>query len=198
MDRGKVLDAEALERLGSAWGRYKDVDADGIPYRTLPGNESRLAAYFTRGTGHNENAHYSERPDDWERNMDRLTRKFETARSLVPGPVVTESAGAEVGIISLGSNDPAVLEARDLLQAAGIETSYLRLRALPISDAVRDFIRRYDRVYVVENNHDGQLHKILVSEEPAEAGKIISLARSNGLSLSADWISTMIQQEGVR
>jgi 2-oxoglutarate/2-oxoacid ferredoxin oxidoreductase subunit alpha len=194
MDRGKVLSAEQVEAIGSNWGRYLDVDGDGVPYRTLPGNTNPKAAYFTRGTGHNEQARYSERPDDWERNMDRLARKFDTARQLVPAPIVRESAGATVGIISVGSNDPAVLEARDLLAAEGLNTSYLRLRALPFNQTVRDFMARYERVYVVENNHDGQLHKILAAEENMQAPKLRSLARGNGLPLSAAWIAGAIQQ----
>ena len=103
LDRGKVLSAEQLEALGNVWGRYKDVDGDGIPYRTLPGNPNRAAAYFTRGTGHNEMAAYTERSDDWERNLNRLGRKFDTARDLVPAPIVQESPGATVAILSLGS-----------------------------------------------------------------------------------------------
>ena len=134
MDRGKVLDAEQLRALAGAWGRYKDVDGDGIGYRTLPGTPHPGAAYFTRGTGHTESATYSERPEDWEANLDRLARKFETARGLVPGPVVDAVGSARIGIISVGSNHPAIIEARDLLRAAGIESSYMRLRALPIND----------------------------------------------------------------
>jgi len=195
MDRGKVLTAEQVKALGGSWGRYKDVDGDGICYRTLPGTPTPLAAYFTRGTGHNEYADYSERPEDWERNLQRLARKFETARRLVPGPVIYERDGAEIGLISLGSNDRAVAEARALLAAAGVETSYLRLRALPINDAVRDFMHRYSRVFVIENNRDGQLHKILLAEEPLCGGALISVARCNGLPLSAQWIYESIMRE---
>jgi 2-oxoglutarate ferredoxin oxidoreductase subunit alpha len=199
MDRGKVLSDADLQRLGNAWGRYQDVDGDGIPYRTLPGNPNHAAAYFTRGTGHNEYAQYTEKSTDWERNMDRLGRKFDTARELLPAPAVHEAPGARVGIISLGSNDPAVLEAVDLLHEAKIEAGYLRLRALPVSQAVRDFIGRYERIYVVENNHDGQLHKILLSEEPAHAPNITSVARGDGMPLAAAWISDAIRrQEGAR
>ena len=189
MDRGKVLTAEDLQQLNGVWGRYKDVDGDGIGYRTLPGTKHPAAAYFTRGTGHNEYAGYSERPEDWEQNMDRLERKFETARGLVPGPVTDRRDGAEVGIISFGSNHPAVEEARDLLRAQGIETSYMRLRALPVNQEVRDFLHEYRRVFVVENNHAGQLQQILLSEEPICGGDLVSVARSNGLPLSAAWIA---------
>lgn len=194
MDRGKVLTVEDLNRLGGAWARYKDVDGDGIPYRTLPGTPHPRAAYFTRGTGHNENAGYSERPDDWERNLSRLARKFDTARTLVPAPAVDNVDGATVGIVSVGSNDPAVQEARALLSAQGIKTSYLRLRALPINQAVRDFLHAYDRIFVVENNYDGQLHQILLSEEPLCGGDMRSVARCNGLPLTAQWIADSILQ----
>lgn len=189
LDRGKVLSAEDLEKVGGSWGRYQDVDGDGIGYRTLPGTKHKLAAYFTRGTGHNEYALYSERPDDWEQNLQRIHRKFETARTLVPAPIVDEDENASIGIISLGSNDPAVQEARDRLTQKGIATSYLRLRALPISEAVRDFIHKHDKVFVVESNFDGQLCSILRSEEPAYAPKLISLAKCDGLSISARFIA---------
>ncbi|MGQ9489928.1 MAG: 2-oxoacid:acceptor oxidoreductase subunit alpha [Anaerolineae bacterium] len=195
MDRGKVLTLEQLKELGSSWGRYKDVDGDGIGWRTLPGTPHPAAAYFTRGTGHTEYATYSERPEDWENNMHRLARKFETARKLVPPPIVDEVEGAHVGIISIGSNHPAVVETRDLLRAAGIETSYLRLRALPINDTVRAFLHAYERVFVVENNHDGQLHQILLAEEPLCSGSLISVARCNGLPLAAEWIAETIKSK---
>jgi 2-oxoglutarate ferredoxin oxidoreductase subunit alpha len=192
-DRGKVLSAEDLEKLGGSWGRYKDVDGDGIPYRTIPGNKHKLASYFTRGTGHNDYAGYSERADDWENNLIRLRRKFDTARKYVPGPVIDKVEGAKVGIISLGSNDPAIKEARDRLSASDISTSYLRLRALPINDDVKEFINAHDHVFVVENNFDGQVCKILIDENRAAATKIISAAHCNGLPLSARWIHDTIQ-----
>jgi 2-oxoglutarate/2-oxoacid ferredoxin oxidoreductase subunit alpha len=192
LDRGKVLSEADLESLGGKWGRYLDTDGDGIPYRTLPGNKNKLAAYFTRGTGHNEYAGYSERPDDWEQNLHRLARKFATARELVPAPVIDRVEGARVGIISLGSNDPAIDEARDRLQAQGIETSYLRLRALPVSQNVLDFIRSHDTLFVVENNYDGQLHKILLTEAPTGDSKLVSTAKCDGFPLSARWITESI------
>ena len=192
LDRGKVLSAEDLEKLGGSWGRYKDVDGDAIPYRTIPGNKHKMAAYFTRGTGHNEYAGYSERPDDWENNLARLYRKFETARQHVPAPIIDKVEGAKVGIISLGSNDPAILEARDRLTAAGVETSYLRLRALPLTASVNEFIAEHDYIFVVENNFDGQLYKILINAAPTSAPKMVSAARCNGMPLSARWINDTI------
>jgi 2-oxoglutarate ferredoxin oxidoreductase subunit alpha len=191
-DRGKVLSESDLERLRGDWGRYLDVDGDGIPYRTIPGNKHRAAAYFTRGSGHTAYATYSERSDDWENNLIRLARKFETARTLVPPPLIDDVETAKVALISIGSNDPAIAEARDRLHAQGIETSYLRLRALPISQSVREFIADYDQVLVVENNFDGQLHKILLTETPEHAAKLVSVCKCDGLPLSARFITESV------
>ena len=188
-----MLSAEDLEERQGVWARYKDVDGDGITYRTLPGTKHNMAAYFTRGTGHNENGYYSERPDDWEQNLVRLRRKFETARQLAPEPILEEAERAEIGLISLGSNHDGVEEARDCLALAGLPTSYLRLRALPISDTVRDFIDRYPTVFVIEANGDGQLHTILITEEPGQALKLKSIAKCDGLPLSARFIVEQIQ-----
>ena len=188
INQGKVLNADQIKEAAGTWGRYLDKDGDGITYRTLPGNESNMSAYFTRGTGHDEYARYSERSDVWERNLHRLTRKFDTIRDMVPGPVVDEMDGATVAIISLGTNEPAVIEARDRLSAQGIKTSYLRLRALPINQSVRDFIHSYDKLFVVESNHDGQTNIILRTEEPEYATKLISLAVCDGMPISPRWI----------
>ncbi|MCL4859648.1 MAG: 2-oxoacid:acceptor oxidoreductase subunit alpha [Caldilineaceae bacterium] len=192
-DRGKVLSEEDLERLKGNWGRYLDVDGDGIPYRTIPGNKHRAAAYFTRGTGHTAYATYSERSEDWVENLERLARKFETARALVPSPIIDDAETASIGIISLGSNHEAIVEARSRLQNSGVETGYLRLRALPISQSVRDFIADYDQIYVVENNFDGQLHKILLTETPEHAQKLISVCKCDGMPFSARFITESIQ-----
>ncbi len=191
-DRGKVLTAADLRDRGGKWGRYVDEDGDGITYRTLPGTDHPLAAYFTRGTGHNEYAGYSERSEDWEKNLFRLARKFETARTLVPKPVIDDVEEARIAIISMGSNDPAIQEARDRMRKAGVETSYLRLRALPISQTVRDYIASYDEVYVIENNFDGQLHKILLTETPEYATRLVSIAKCDGMPLSARFITESI------
>lgn len=193
-DRGKVLTAEDLTALKGNWGRYVDVDNDGIPYRTLPGTQNMSAAYFTRGTGHTPYATYSERSEDWEQNLVRLRRKFDTARNLIPSPVVDDVESAKIGIISIGSNDPAIAEARARLLAAGVETSYLRLRALPVNQTVRDFVADYDKVVVVENNFDGQLHKILLTELPELATRLHSLAKCDGLPLSARFITENIEK----
>jgi 2-oxoglutarate ferredoxin oxidoreductase subunit alpha len=194
MDRGKVLTAEDLDRVGE-FARYRDVDGDGIPYRTLPGTNHPLAAYFTRGSGHDEDANYSERPEDWAGNMARLGRKFDTARGLVPRPVVDTVRGAKVGIIAYGSSDPAIVEGRAQLKAEGLKTSYLRLRALPFEDTTTDFIRRFDHIYVVENNTDGQMAKLLRMEYPEQAANLRSLAMSNGLPLTAHWVAGSIMEQ---
>src|SRR5690606_19512327 len=155
---GKVVRGD---EIGPEWQRYKDVDGDGIGYRTLPGDENWRGTWFARGTGHNAAAVYSERPSDWLENMARLQRKFDTARQLVPGPVTDEVEGASIAILSMGTTRFAIEEARDKLTAVGVKTSFMRLRALPINQEVSQFVAKYDRVYVIEMNRDGQLHAIL-------------------------------------
>jgi 2-oxoglutarate ferredoxin oxidoreductase subunit alpha len=194
MDRGKVLWEEDMENWEGEWGRYLDVDGDGIPYRTLPGNQHPESAWFARGTGHDPFARYSEDPEDWRENMERLARKFESARGLVPEPVVDQVEGAEVGIIAYGSSDPAVEEARYLLQKEDLDISYLRLRAIPFSDPVREFIEAHDRVYVVEMNRDGQVRQLLTLDYPGQALKLTSVARLDGLPLSAVWLAEQIRK----
>lgn len=194
MDRGKVLTAEDLQRLGT-WGRFVDVDGDGIGYRTLPGTNDWRAAYFTRGTGHNAKAVYSERPDDWEENLQRLARKHDTARTLVPPPVIDAVSGASVGIIAYGSADPAVVEARDRLAKLGIKTSYLRLRALPLENTLREFVAAHDRVYVVEINFDGQMAQILRMELPEYATRFRSIAKCDGLPLTVRYVTESIRDQ---
>lgn len=184
--RGKVLSKEDLERLGG-FGRYKDVDGDGIPYRTLPGTDHPLAAYFTRGSGHNEKSQYSERPDDYENNMLRLSRKFETARTQVPKPVLTGDGRARIGVIAYGTTHWAIVESRDQLrQEHGLETDYLRVRAYPFTPEVHEFIERHQRVYVVEQNRDAQLFDLLRLDLPIEqAAKLRSIAHCHGLPVDA-------------
>ena len=184
--RGKVLTKEDLERLGS-FSRYKDVDGDGIGYRTLPGTEHPAAAYFTRGSGHNANAQYSERPDDYENNMARLRRKFEHARSIVPAPVLEKMPNAEIGIIAFGSSHWALAEARDQLRDEHeLPTDYLRIRAFPFAHEVADFVRAHKRVYVVEQNRDGQICSMLKMDLDSElVPRLRSVARLDGLPLDA-------------
>ncbi|MCS6836086.1 MAG: 2-oxoacid:acceptor oxidoreductase subunit alpha [Anaerolineae bacterium] len=190
INRGKVLDAEALQAFISQhgkWGRYMDVDGDGVGYRTLPGTNHPMAAYFGRGTGHNAMATYSERSDDWVANMTRLRRKLEGARQNLPMPVVHDD-GAPVAIVSFGTNEPAIEEARDMLAARGISTDYLRVRALPLHDSVLDFIHQHERVYVVENNFDGQLRQIISLEDNRDLRHVHSVALGDGLPMTAHWL----------
>jgi 2-oxoglutarate/2-oxoacid ferredoxin oxidoreductase subunit alpha len=194
MDRGKVLTKEDLDSLGH-WGRYEDVDGDGIPYRTLPGNQNPLSAYFTRGTGHNTQAVYSERPDDWEQNLIRLEMKHETARSYVPKPVVDVREGAEIGIIAYGSTVDAINEARDHMRAQGIETSFIRVRALPLEDTLRDFVANHKRLYVVELNIEGQLCSLVQLYIPERAAEFRSIAHLDGLPLTANYVATAILEQ---
>jgi 2-oxoglutarate ferredoxin oxidoreductase subunit alpha len=196
LDRGKVLDEAKLRELAASWGRYKDVDGDGIPWRSVPGGENG-PAYFTRGSGHNEMALYTERPADYVRNMDRLARKFDTARTLVPQPVLQEDPDARVGIIAYGSSHWAVEESRDQLrEEAQIATSYLRVRAYPFTPAVDDFIRRHDRIYIVEQNRDRQMMSLLLMDgEAAYAPRLRSVLHYNGLPIDARSITDAILQQ---
>jgi 2-oxoglutarate ferredoxin oxidoreductase subunit alpha len=191
MDRGKVLNAEDLDRI-EEFARYRDIDGDGIGYRTLPGTDHPKAAYFLRGTGHTDAAVYSESPDDWVANMSRIERKMETACTLMPKPIRDDAKGAEIGIVAYGSSDPAVSEARARLEHMGIQTSYLRLRSVPFPDEVIDFIRDYPKVYVVEMNTDGQMCQLLQLAVPDQATKLHSLSHNNGFPLSARWITEQI------
>ncbi len=195
VQRGKVLTADEVQEKGFA--RYKDIDGDGIGYRTLPGNEHPLGAWFARGTGHNERAVYSEKAEDWLQNMDRLQRKFETARQMVPAPVVDAVEGAKIGILGYGTTMFAIDEARDRLAADGMATSYMRLRALPVDKSVKEFVAQYDRVYVIELNRDGQMHNILQTEMPEIATRLISLAYLDGMPLTARWVvEAILEREG--
>jgi 2-oxoglutarate/2-oxoacid ferredoxin oxidoreductase subunit alpha len=183
-DRGKVLSAHDLNKVQS-WGRYRDVDKDGIPYRTIPGTEHSNAGYFTRGTGHDEEARYSEQPDVWQRGLDRLVRKMETARGHVPQPIVEDDNNA-VAILAYGTTHHAVVEARDRLREAGVNVDYMRVRALPLSPDVATFIGRHERVYVVEQNRDGQLYGILRTELPTHLiSNLASVRHYNGVPIDA-------------
>ena len=194
--RGKVLDKEDLDRLGG-FSRYKDVDGDGIGYRTLPGTPHPAAAYFARGSGHNERAQYSERADDFEKNMERLNRKFETARSFVPRPEITKGRNAKIGIIGYGTSHWGITESRDQLRDEyGIETDYLRLRAYPFTREVHEFIEQHERVYVVEQNRDAQMLSLLkLDVKPELITRLHSIAHITGLPLDArsitDELTTM-------
>ncbi len=199
LDRGKVLSREDLERVGE-FARYADVDGDGIPWRTLPGTDHPKAAYFTRGTGHDETSAYSESPVVFEQNMARLRRKLDGARSLVPAPERHGAGGARIGMIAYGSSHPAVLEARaQLLSEAGLETDYLRVRGYPFAREVHAFVEEHDRVYVVEQNRDGQLAALLKLDLPADAvTRLRSIAHVHGLPLDARSVSDELLAQEAR
>jgi 2-oxoglutarate ferredoxin oxidoreductase subunit alpha len=194
-DRGKVLSKEDLERLAGQWGRYQDVDSDGVPYRTLPGTDHPAAGYFTRGSGHDEFARYTENADAYARNMDRLARKLETARHTLPPPVVDETTKSPVGLIAFGSTHAAVLEARETLEAAGKGVDYMRIRALPLSDEVVQFVSRHERVYIVEQNRDGQVYDMVRLALPANlVERVHSIRHYNGQPIPAVAITEPLEQ----
>jgi 2-oxoglutarate ferredoxin oxidoreductase subunit alpha len=193
IDRGKVLRTpsqfEAHLAKFKEFARYRDVDGDGIPYRTLPGFiDLPAAAYFTRGSGHSDRATYTERPEDYRNNMDRLARKHETARRYVPKPAVSAGSGARVGVIAYGSSDFAVEEARVLLARKGLQTDYLRLRALPFAPEIASFVGAHDRVYVVDQNRDGQMHDLLCLEVGNEASRLRSIRHYDGFPIDAETV----------
>ncbi|MCY3573169.1 MAG: 2-oxoacid:acceptor oxidoreductase subunit alpha [Chloroflexi bacterium] len=200
MDRGKRLDEHTLRSFideHGKWGRYMDVDGDGIPYRTVPGTAHPFAAYFARGTGHDEMATYSERSDDWIENMRRLRLKMETARALLPQPIIDDRREADIGIISFGTNDDAIREARDWLENEGIPTNYLRVLALPLAASVSDFIDAHKSIFVIENNFDGQLTQLIRLEHPENISHVRPLALGDGLPMTPSWIyQNLIEQEG--
>lgn len=189
MDRGKVLWEKDLEEIKGNWGRYLDKDGDGIPYRTIPGNKHPMSAYFTRGTGHDEYAKYTEDSVTFHRNMERLKKKYVTAKQYLPKPVVHEAKGARIGIIAYGSTEAAINEARVQLERDhGLKTNFLRVRALPLTAEVEEFVAKQDQIYVVEMNRDGQLHQLLVLANPESATKLISVAYGDGLPAAARWV----------
>jgi 2-oxoglutarate ferredoxin oxidoreductase subunit alpha len=198
LDRGKRLDEATLKRLGE-WGRYTDVDGDGIPYRTVPGDG--MPAYFTRGSGHNAKGQYSERPDDYVDNMERLAKKFATARTHVPAPDVHDVSGAHIGLIGYGTSHWAIDESRDQLERErAIRTSYLRLKAYPFNDDLGAFIDRHERVYVVEQNRDAQMLALMRLElSPARLAKLRSVLHYNGLPIDARSVTDeVLVQEGLK
>jgi len=186
INRGKVLSQADLEKLGG-FARYQDVDGDGVGYRTLPGTDHPAAAYFTRGSGHNERGQYSERPDDFERNLERINKKFETARSFVPRPELTGSGKVEVGILAYGTSHWAIVEALDQLSKEhNLKADYLRVRAYPFTREVHDFVAQHDRVYVVEQNRDGQMASLLKLDiKPELTPRLRSICHVHGLPIDA-------------
>ena len=195
-DRGKLLDADTLARLGD-WGRYRDVDGDGIPYRSLPGDG--MPAYFCRGSGHDANARYSERAEDYENNLARLARKFDTARGAMPAPVIEREGDGPIGVIAYGTTHWAMLESCDQLrQQAGVLPAYFRLRAFPFTSDLGAFIDRCERVYVVEQNRDAQMLALMCMELSSDRlAKLRSVLHFNGLPVDARTITdAILAQEG--
>ncbi|MCL4401464.1 MAG: 2-oxoacid:acceptor oxidoreductase subunit alpha [Acidobacteria bacterium] len=196
--RGKVLTAEDLYRLGG-FERYKDVDGDGVGYRTLPATNHPAGAYFTRGSGHNEKAQYSEREDDYIHNMDRLAHKFDAMRKHVPAPEIHDGENAAIGLIAVGTSHQAVSESREQLRREyGTEAGYMRLKAYPFTDALAAFIRRHERVYVVDQNRDAQLLGLMRLElDAGDIAKLRSVRYYGGLPLDARTVTEeVIRQEG--
>jgi 2-oxoglutarate ferredoxin oxidoreductase subunit alpha len=192
LDRGKVLTAEDLDRLGG-FARYRDVDGDAIGWRTLPGTLHPKAAYFTRGSGHNDAAGYSEKPEDYTGMLDRLTRKFENARKLVPGPVTVKNGTSKIGFIAYGTTDFALIESLDQIQREyGQSVDYLRIRAYPFAQEIHDFIASHERVYVVEQDRDAQLASLLKLDLPSDqVVKLRSILHYNGMPIDARTITEL-------
>jgi len=199
MDRGKVLWEEDLEKLKGDWGRYRDVDGDGIPYRTLPGNKYPGSAYFMRGTGHNENARYSEDAATWARMMDRIKKKYRNAAKFIPEPIIEKTEGATIGLIAFGSTEPAIREARHQLKTeAGLKSDSMRIRGVPFTDDVQKFIESHEHNYVIEMNRDGQMYQLLLVEYPQLANKLTSVAFNDGLPATAKWVKESILKMEVK
>jgi 2-oxoglutarate ferredoxin oxidoreductase subunit alpha len=192
IERGKIVWEDKLEEFKD-WGRYKDLDGDGIPYRTVIGNQSPKAAYFTRGTGHDEYGNYSEDPQNWNKILRRIGLKLDGVVRDLPRPIIRRAkSDAEIGIIGMGSTHDAMIEAQDLLAEMGIQADYMRVRALPASIAVREFIASHARNYVVELNRDGQLKQILSLEISEYSEKLISISEIGGLPLTTAWTAESI------
>jgi 2-oxoglutarate ferredoxin oxidoreductase subunit alpha len=197
LDRGKLLTAEQLEqweKQGKKFRRYFDQDGDGIPYRTIPGNPNRKASYFTRGSGHDADARYSEDEKDYKETLDRLRRKFETSRNYVPKPIIETQDGAKAGVICFGSSYEAVREARDRLKTSGLKTNHLLLRALPLTEETRKFVAAHDVIYLVEQNRDAQMASIFKDEWPDLGAKIVSVLIYDGLPVTTLEVVRQIRQ----
>jgi 2-oxoglutarate ferredoxin oxidoreductase subunit alpha len=199
LDRGKVLTAEDLNRLGS-FARYRDVDGDAIGWRTLPGTRHPKASYFTRGSGHNDAAEYTENPEEYQAVMDRLALKFEKARNLLPAPVMVRNGSSKIGFLAFGSTDCALTESLDQIKKLyAKDADYLRIRAWPFAPAIHDFVAAHERIYVVEQNRDAQLASLLKLDLPAaQSAKLRSILHYNGLPVDAESITQQFaHQEGL-
>jgi len=193
MDRGKILWEEDLEKLKGDWGRYRDVDGDGIPYRTVPGNKHPHGAYFLRGTGHTEEARYSEDGETWVRMLNRIKKKYHNAAKFIPKPIIDTQEGANIGIIAFGSTEPAIREARHQIETeAGVKSDSMRIRGVPFTEDVAKFIESHEQNFVVEMNRDGQMYQLLLVEYPHFASKLTSVAFNDGLPATAKWVKNSI------
>jgi 2-oxoglutarate ferredoxin oxidoreductase subunit alpha len=194
-DRGKVMTAQELE-AGKDFGRYKDVDGDGIPWRTLPGTHPTKGSFFTRGTTRDPYARYSEKGADYIYNMERLLVKFKTASNLVPQPVVQKAEhDTPYGVIYFGSTTPAMEEAFDMLRQQGIELDAMRLRAFPFPDVVKSFIQAHQKVFVVEQNRDAQMHTLLATELELDGTSLIKILHYDGTPITARFIASAISSK---
>ena len=192
-DRGKVMDAEMLDRV-EHFGRYWDVDGDGIPYRTLPGTHPSKGAFFTRGSSHDNFATYTEDGEVNAENLDRLTRKFATAANFMPKPVIRKSGrSSKLGIINFGSTEPAVREACELLAREGYKLNTMRLRAFPFGKQVTRFADQHERIFVVEQNRDAQMRSLLMTEAGIPGEKLVSVLNYDGMPLTAEWVKNQIE-----
>ena len=193
--RGKVLSKQKLEELGGKWGRYLDVDGDGVPYRTLPGTDHPFASYFTRGSGHDDHARYSEKPEVYKATVDRLQKKYETAKSVVPKPIVDRRGGASIGFIAFGTTHYPIEESRHQLRSErGVEVDYMRLRALPFTEELAQFVAEHERVYVVEQNRDGQMADLIRLELGEEQRKVRKILHYTGLPCDARSVTNAVLQ----
>jgi 2-oxoglutarate/2-oxoacid ferredoxin oxidoreductase subunit alpha len=189
LDRGKVMTAEELE-AGADFGRYKEVDGDGVPYRTYPGTHPTKGGYFTRGTSRNPYARYSEEGAVYVDNMERLLRKFDTAKSLVPAPMLRAARRkTRDGVVYFGSTTPAMHEALEMLEAQGRSLNALRVRGFPFADEVFNFIDAHDRIFLVEQNRDAQLRTLLMTEGDVDPAKLVSVLHYDGTPITARFIA---------
>ncbi|MEI7427925.1 MAG: 2-oxoacid:acceptor oxidoreductase subunit alpha [Betaproteobacteria bacterium] len=194
-DRGKVMTAEELE-AGKDFGRYKDVDNDGIPWRTLPGTHPNKGSFFTRGTSKDAYARYSEKGQDYIYNMERLKKKFKTASTLVPQPIIREaSKKASLGVIYFGSTSPAMSESLDVLETENIHIDAMRLRAFPFPASVKEFILAHPMVFVVEQNRDAQMHTLLITELEIDPGRLVKVLHYDGTPITERFISQFIRDK---
>ncbi|MBI9043240.1 MAG: 2-oxoacid:acceptor oxidoreductase subunit alpha [Anaerolineaceae bacterium] len=199
MERGKILWEEDFEKIWEErkgdWGRYLDIDGDGIPYRTLPGNTNKNSGYFGRGTGHDEYTNYSEDPEVWERTQKRLRTKVRSSKKELPEPILRRMEDADFGLISMGSADQALLEAQDALLEKGYRSDYLRIRSIPFSEDVFSFIKKHSKIFIVEMNDEGQLTQLITLETPENAAKLVKVTKNDGFSITANFIVGKIIDE---